>query len=61
MKTSMMNISEARISLCTAIDRLALIERGDFSQRQSDLATKELRKAVELLGFALVGKLEVAQ
>lgn len=59
MKTSMHDITEARIALSVAIERLTLIERGDFSQRQSDLATKSLRQAVEYLGFELVGILEV--
>jgi hypothetical protein len=61
MKTSRQDCCEARLHLTMASERLHLIENGDFSQRQSDLTTKELRYAAELLGFALVGTLEVEQ
>jgi hypothetical protein len=58
MKVDRNDCTEARLHLETAVSRLKLIECGDFSKRQSDAVTKELRYASELLGFELGGVME---
>jgi hypothetical protein len=53
MKFSIMQTTEARIQLRMAIERLHLIEAGDFSEKQHKAVIANLSDGMAHLGFEL--------